>query len=135
METQEEEETISMEEILQKVTYVKSLCQEMKMNYQEKCLKFQKLKKIYKQEKKKRRVAEAELMLLYATEHVKCTEDEWRKMLKMLISMGNTIEKTQSAISMWIEMKTSAFDETDNREVDKLKKVFFCYYSTVSSLV
>ena len=129
------EETPTLDDVLEKMAYVKTLCQEMKMNYQEKCLKFQKLKKIYKQEKKKRRVAEAELMLLYATEHVKCTEDEWRKMLKMLISMGNTIEKTQSAISLWIEMKTTAFDETDNREVDKLKKVFFCYYSTVSSLV
>ena len=129
------EETPTLDDVLEKVAYVKTLCQEMKMNYQEKCWKFQKLKKIYKQEKKKRRVAEAELMLLYATEHVKCTEDEWRKMLKMLISMGNTIEKTQSAISLWIDMKTSAFDETENREVDKLKKVFFCYYSTVSSLV
>ena len=47
------EETPTLDDVLEKVAYVKTLCQEMKMNYQEKCWKFQKLKKIYKQEEKK----------------------------------------------------------------------------------
>ena len=85
----------------------------MKNNYEEKNKAYKKLNKAYKIEKKTLKIAEAELMLLYATQNVSPSEDEWENVQSMLTSMGDTVEKTQTAISKWIKLKNSALDDTE----------------------